>query len=250
MILAPEMGFVLSLLIKILLSVIIVFIVYNPKTVRLIAKETGYFLVVNFIFAGMMMFAASLPGINIVKYRNGAAYINLSFFSLVGACVICYAVTWILGRITNHKPTNLLFTAEIEHNGKVVRESALYDSGNAFRDPFTGESIIIADIGMIKNIVPGSIIEYYLTGEPSEGIKLLPCNTVASQALLPCFRADKVKISNEKMQYVLENAEIAVCDNGLDSIILPSDLTEKLERRKSFDKNTQQISEIHKGLFK
>ncbi len=250
MILAPEMGFVLSLLIKIILSAVIVFIVYNPKTIRLVAKETGYFLVVNFIFAGMMMFAASLPGIEIVQYRNGAAYINLSFFSLVGSCVICYGVTWLLGKVTNHKPSGLLFTIEIENNGKTVRESALYDSGNKLTDPFTGESIIIADIEMIRSIVPESVSEYYFSGVPSDGIKLIPCNTVARQTVLPCFRAEKVKIYNEKMQYILKNAEIAVTDNRLDSIILPSDMADNLERRKSSVENSQQISEAYKGLFK
>lgn len=250
MILVPEMNFFFSLALKILISLIIILIVYNPKTLRTVAKETGYFLVVNFIFAGMMMFAASLPGINIVQYRNGAAYINLSFFSLVGACVICYVVTCVLGKITNHKSVNLFYHIEIENNGKTLREKALYDSGNNLTDPFTGESIIVADIEMIRNIVPESINEYYLTRVPSEGIKLIPCNTVAAQTVLPCFRAEKVKIYNGKIQCVLKNAEIAVTDNRLDSIILPSDIAENLERRKNSCENTKQISETHKGMFK
>lgn len=248
-ILAPEMSLILSLLIKFLISLIIVLVVYKPQTVRIIAKETGYFLVVNFIFAGMMIFAASLPGINIVQYRNGAAYINFSFFSLVAACVICYAVTFILGKITNHKPINLIYSIEIRYGGNILHESALYDSGNALTDPFTGESIIIADIGMIGEIVPENIRDYYMTGVPSTGIKLIPCNTVASQTVLPCFRADEVKIFNENMQCVLKHAEIAVTDNGIDNIILPSNLAENLERRTGNDTNKKQISEIYKGYI-
>ncbi|MBR5233937.1 MAG: sigma-E processing peptidase SpoIIGA [Clostridia bacterium] len=248
LIFAPEMGLFVSLIVKFLFSLIIVCIVYKPKTVRLIAKDTGYFLVVNFIFAGMMMFAASLPGINLVQYKNGAAYINLSFFSLIGACFICYLVTCLLGKITNHKPDAVNFTAEIEHNGKKVCQCALYDSGNALRDPFTGESLIIADISMIRDIVPESICEYFLTGVPSSGIKLVVCNTVASQGLLPCFRVNKVKIYNKETQYIFENAEIAVTDRGLDNIILPSDLSEKTERRTGYDKKSEQISAADKGI--
>lgn len=246
-ILAPEMGLILSVLLKLLISLIMVIVVYKPGSVRIVLKETACFFVVNFVFAGMMMFAASLPGINLVEYRNGATYINLSFVSLIGACVICYIVTFLLGKITNHKPLNLMYSIEIEHNGIIMQSNALYDSGNALTDPFTGESIIIADIRMIKDIVPESISEYYLTGIPMSGIKLVPCNTVTNQTVLPCFRVDSVKIFNENMQCVLKQAEIAVTDNRLDNIILPSDVAEKLERRQGFGKNEKQISETYKG---
>lgn len=233
-ILAPELNFFISLVIKILFSLVIVVTAYNPKSLRKITKLTAYFFVVNFIFAGIMLFASSLPGISLVNYNNGAVYINLSFFSLVASCVVCYFVTWILGKITKHRETHgLVYSAEIFSQGKKIRCSALLDTGNSLTDPFTGESVVIADKETVSAILPESIIRYLLTGESEKGIKLIPCNTVSGRSLLACFRADNIRIADDKGVYVVENIEIAVSNARLDNLILPVDMFDKNERRKA-----------------
>lgn len=232
-ILAPDLGFFLSLLTKLLFSLIIVVSAYNPRSVAAIAKETGYFFVVNFIFAGMMLFASSLPGISIVNYNNGAAYINLSFFSLIAACVICYAVTVILGKITKYKATDtVIFNIEITSDGKTINCSAILDTGNSLTDPFTGESVIIADKFTLSEILPENIKNYLNTGNSESGIRLIPCKTVAGSALLPCFRAEKIRIKEKDSSYEIDNAEIAVSDQMMTEVILPSSICKTIERRK------------------
>lgn len=231
-ILAPEFGFFLSVITKVLFSLVIVITAYNPKSLRRIAKLTAYFFAVNFVFAGMMLFASSLPGISLVNYNNGAVYINLSFFSLVAACVVCYAVTCFLGKITKHRSTEgLLYSIEISSKGKTVKCSALLDTGNSLTDPFTGESLIIADKITVADILPQSIDTYLKNGECDTGIKLIPCRTVSSDTLLPCFRADYVKIKDDRSIRMINDVEIAVSNNMLDNVILPMDLFENNERR-------------------
>lgn len=230
---APDFGFVLSLLTKILFALIITVSVYNPKSLRVIAKETAYYFAVSFIFAGMMMFASSMPGISLVQYRNGAAYINLSFFSLIAACCLCYAVTCILGKVTKHKAAgDIRFAARIEHGGAAVTAQAMLDTGNSLTDPFTGEGVIVGDMKTLAAVVPENVRSYYSSSGNMGGIRLIPCKTVASDALLPCFRADCVKISGKNSSCTLKNAQIAVSRQQLDSLILPAMLFENSERRK------------------
>lgn len=231
-ILAPDLGFLLSLVTKLLFSLVIVISAYNPGSITAILKETGYFFVVNFIFAGMMLFASSLPGISIVNYNNGAAYINLSFFSLIAACVICYAVTVILGKITKHKAVDtVVFNAQITAEDKTVNCSAILDTGNTLSDPFTGESVIISDKFTLSDILPENISNYLRTGISENGIKLIPCNTVAGSTLMPCFRVSSIKIRNDDTFYEITNAEIAVSNQPLTEIILPSAIFNNNERR-------------------
>ncbi|MBO5955874.1 MAG: sigma-E processing peptidase SpoIIGA, partial [Clostridia bacterium] len=99
---APDMGLMLSLITKLLFSVIIVSAVYHPKRLKKLARETSYFFAVSFVFAGVMLCISSLPGISAVSYNNGIAYIDLSIFSLIAASVICYAVTVLLNRFTGY----------------------------------------------------------------------------------------------------------------------------------------------------
>lgn len=236
-ILAPDFGFFLSILTKLLFSLVIVVAAYNPKSITAIAKQTGYFFVVNFIFAGMMLFASSLPGISLVNYNNGTVYINLSFFSLVGACVICYAVTCILGKITKNKTADtVVFNIEIEADGKSINSSAILDTGNALTDPFTGESVIIADKFTLSDILPENVKNYLNTGNSENGIKLIPCKTVAGSALIPCFRADKIRIREENITNEINKVEIAVSNQPLTEVILPSAIYERREKNGSFAK--------------
>ena len=237
-ILAPEMGFALSLLVRLLISVIIVASAYKPKTLRLLAKQTAYFFTVNFIFAGVMLFASSLPGISIITYQNGTAYINLSFFSLIAASVICYCVTALLNRLSRHKGAHCqVHTAELSLGGRSVRCPAIADTGNALKDPYTGRSVIVADKSAISEILPESV-NAYLEGNAAEGIRLIPCRTVAGTSLLPCFRADTVTIKTDNGTVFAENEIIAVSNQRLTEIILPVSLFSERSNRNAATEHT------------
>lgn len=232
-ILAPDMGFLLSLMTKLLFSVIIVAAVYNPKDMRSIFRQTGYFFVVSFLFAGMMLFVGSLPGIHIVSYNNGAVYVDFSFLSLVAASALCYIITCILGKITGHRVCNTLCSVEIVVNGKTVTGQAIIDTGNTLCDPFSGESIVIADRFFLKTVLPPDV-KKYLDGmaEECEGIRLIPCSTVSADGLLPVFRAEMVRLRGDGFFCEMKRTPIAVSKNKMSSAIIPAELAVNCERRK------------------
>lgn len=229
---APEMGFALSLLIKLLFSVIITAAAYNPKSVRALLKQTGYFFAVSFMFAGIILFVSSLPGINLLTYNNGVVYIDLSLFSLIAASVICYSVTVILNKITRHKHENdILCSTKITVNGITVSAPSILDTGNTLTDPFTGESVIISDRFTLNSILPDNV-RLYLDGkaESCSEIRLVPCSTVTSESLLPVFRVDSVEISDGNNKFSIDSPLVGVCDKKLENIILPSDVSECKQR--------------------
>lgn len=232
-ILAPDMGFFLSVLTKLIFSLVIVTAVYNPKSIKAIFRETGYFFAANFIFAGVMMFISSLPKINIVNYNNGAVYINFSFFSLIAASVFCYGIICILNRLTKHKSCASFCNIVIEFEGKTVSGQAIIDTGNALQDPFSGEGVIVADIFFLEGIIPQNV-RMYLNGNENEcgGIRLIPCSTVSGGGLLPVFKADRVKIIGDDYICNLKKVNIAVSKTKMTSAIIPAELTANSERRK------------------
>lgn len=231
-ILAPEMGFLLSLTTKLLFSVIIVTCAFKPVSLAATAKATAYFFIVSFIFAGIMLFASSLPGISLVSYNNGAVYINFSFLSLVAACVICYIITTVLNRFSRHKGSHCeIYSAEIFLNSTSIKAPAIADSGNALKDPYSGKGVIIADRAALQAILPQNVREYLSGREDCGSIRLIPCRTVSGTALLPCFRADRIIIKADNAETVAENQLIAVSKERLTEIILPVSLIS--ERSKS-----------------
>lgn len=230
-ILAPEMGLIISLLIKLLFSLIIVVCAFNPRSFSAIARETAYFFAVNFIFAGIMLFVASLPGISIVQYNNGAVYINFSFISLIASCLVCYGVTVILGKFSKYKGANCeVMGAEIFVGGKSVKCAAIADTGNALTDPYTSKPLIVADKFTLTPVLPENVRKYLENGSCTDAIKLIPCKTVSGSSLMPCFKADKIIIKGEKLHLELSGREIAVSSQTLAEIILPPSILSERSR--------------------
>ncbi|MBQ8210632.1 MAG: sigma-E processing peptidase SpoIIGA [Clostridia bacterium] len=232
---APDMGLLLSLLTKLLFSLIIVSVVYKPRRLMITAKQTGYFFSVSFIFVGIMLCIASLPGVSLISYNNGVAYIDLSMFSLIAAAVICYAVTCILNSLTRHSAEGeILYNIKISHNGETVSLSSILDTGNGLTDPFNGESLIIAAQKDVAQLLSEDI-NNYLRGETDKcsSVRLVPCSTVAGQSLLPVFRADEVKITGGGMAVNIKNAGIAVCTAEIGNVILPSNIFDNCKRRRN-----------------
>lgn len=236
---APDMGLFLSLIIKLLFSIIITSVTYNPTNIKNILRQTAYFFAVSFIFAGMMIFASSLDGISIISYNNGAVYINFSFFSLIIASVICYCTTVLLNKFTRHKnESDILYNIKIEKDNFTVSYSSILDTGNGLKDPFTGESVIIAGIDTLKNVLPDDIRLYYDNkGEYCRNLRLVPCSTINNESVLPVFRADIAIISDGKTIIKLTKPMIAVTQKKLSHIILPPDIKIK-ERSYQNEKNT------------
>ena len=230
---APDMGFAVSLLVKLLFSVVITSVTYKSASVRAVLRNTGYFFAVSFIFAGMILFVASLPGISIVTYNNGAVYVELSFFSLVAASVICYIITLILNKITGHsRNSDITVNAEITASGQTLSCSAVIDTGNALTDPFSGENIIIGDKHILSSLLPEDIL-HYLEGnaEICSRIRIVSCATVSGNGLLPVFRAERLVIYGKEEKIIIRKPLIAVCDREISHIILPATLIEQEERR-------------------
>ena len=237
-ILAPDVGFILSLVTKLLFSVIIVVSVYNSRNIKTILTQAGVFFAVSFLFAGIMLFASSLPGISIIRYNNGAVYINLSFFSLTAACVLCYAVTCILAKVTKRKAVGEdSFSIKIISGEKTVTGRAFLDTGNALSDPFSGEAVIIAEKNFIKDVLPPDV-SLWLDGgsDKCEKVRLVPFSSVGNSGLMPAFKADKIIISDTKNEYIIKNAEIAVSSGSIPDALLPPEILTNTERSNKHDK--------------
>lgn len=223
---APDMGLILSLLTKLLFSLIIVSVVYNPKRIKAIAKQTSYFFAVSFGYAGIMLFISSLPGISILSYNNGIVYIDLSMFSLIAAAVVCYVVTVALNAFTRHSHDGaILYNIKIKCNGKSLSTASILDTGNSLTDPFSGESLIIASSKEVDALLSADI-KNYISGNTNkcEKLRLVPCTTIAGDTLLPVFRADEVQISGGGNNKQLCNVGIAVCSREIGNVILPSNI--------------------------
>lgn len=85
-----------------------------------------------------------------------------------------------------------LIPVAVTYRGKTVRLLALVDTGNALRDPITGESVTVLspEIGERLGIAKEVLREPARNMEP--GIRLIPARTVGGGGLLAAVRCERI----------------------------------------------------------
>lgn len=229
-ILLPEMNDFLSFLFKALTSAIIVFISFEPQSKRVFLRRYIYYMAVNFIFAGAVLFCCFLFSTPLIYYNNSNFYFDISApFLIVIATLTYILITVTVKRSDQPMHIQKFYDLEIRKSGETVKCTAFADTGNALKDVFTGDPIIVADYGVIDRLLPGAFRSYFVTDDAAENIdavaltegaeeiRLVPFSSVGGAGFLKAFRCDEIKITGDNKAYSLSHGYIAVYNGELSS---------------------------------
>ncbi len=219
-ILLPSLPFFLTMLIKVFSGVCVSLTAFGYRRLPDFVIDMLCFLVVSFMYAGLMLalwlFAAPMG----MFYRNGTAYFDIPIIVVAIITAAAYAVVRFLRYLSDKRSICVkVQDITIQHNGKQISLKAIPDTGNSLTDPFSGSPVVICAIKAVDTIIPDNI-RMYLSGEISklDGIRLAPCQTVAGTALIPLFKAECILINGRAI-----SAMIGVCrhDMGAECIFNP-----------------------------
>ncbi|MDS1029584.1 sigma-E processing peptidase SpoIIGA [Bacillota bacterium LX-D] len=233
----PELNWLLTCGIKLLFSLIIIFITFEFISWRNFLMAVGCFYLVSFVAAGAMLgaiyfFSTSSSAYNSV---NGVlTYLgNLQLGWLItGLCMIL-----ILGYFTVPylrqfmKPECFLMPVVIKVEGHSLSVQALLDTGNHLRDPFNKKPVMIIEYAAIKEILPSEICQILKGGEIGyeqfaqldsnsswySRLKLIPYGSIGESGLLLAFRPDLVSVQQGEKQVNLSDVVVAISNKNLSS---------------------------------
>ena len=177
-----------SFLIKTAVLALMVFVAFGAKSIKAFIKCCAAFFLSNFVFAGTMMALsiAIMPDFSI--YKNGIAYFDIDILTLTLGAVTCYLILTIIAKfIKSRTPQKSIFPIKIVYNGNSVEGKALFDSGNALYDCFSGKPVVIAEKDNIKSVFEKELSEM-------RNFRLIPFTTIKNGGALPAFMADRVEI--------------------------------------------------------
>lgn len=198
----PPCRFFITLLVKLMLAILLVFITFGFKSVKIWIKNTGIFFGVNFIFAGVMMalwFGLSPNG---MFYNNGIVYFNISPIILILGTVLAYLVIrsinfLLIRKVSNKKIMQIMIRVE----NKNQELDAFIDTGNRLHDPFMGLPVVVCEFNAVYKLIPPDLHNFFL--HPTNGgletvsnhawrrrIKLVPYNTVGQGGIIAAFEPD------------------------------------------------------------
>lgn len=204
-ILLPQLPFILNALIRSVSGAVITLAAFGYRRLSDFIIDMLCFLVISFMYAGLMgalwLYGAPFG----MYYHNGTAYFDIPMIVLAALTAAAYAVVRFL-RYLSDKRTISTETAKVEisYNATTVTLQGIPDTGNSLCDPFSGTPVMICELSVLKDILPENI-RSYISGNVDmvEGIRLVPCRTVGGSALIPVFKADSVSISGKRVSVLV-----------------------------------------------
>ena len=238
-----------NFLMKLILSIALVYIAYKPKTPRRLIKDLCIFYFVSFVFGGCVFALMYLLQPQMVQIRNGVfigAY-PMKVAIIGGIISFCFVQLSFKIVKTRLNKKDMLHAVQITINNKTVNVTALLDTGNLLKDPITGFPVIVVEHRVLDKIVPEQILKNLnkiIGGEIDEltnnvefsntisRFRMIPFSSLGKQnGLLLGIKADNVNIELNEKTECINNVIVGIYDksftkNGTYSAIFGLDILE------------------------
>lgn len=221
-----------SFLLKIVLSVLIVYIAFNPQNVRKMWKDLLIFYLTSFVFGG-----AAFALIYIVKpqdiiMKNGLFLGTYPLKTVILGAVIAFAVIIAAFSIVKSRISKKDMFCEIETkiNNKIVRTRAIIDTGNMLKEPITNTPVVVVEHTLLYECIPKEILsnlENIIGGDfkkiPEQikekyisELKLIPFSSLGKQnGMLLGIKPEYIKIIKEEEEEIKKNVIIGIYNKSL-----------------------------------
>lgn len=215
MVLFPSATILNSWPFKVLLSILMVLVAFTPKSPKEFLMLLICFYVVTFIFAGLAIALVFLWG-QTPELKNGIAYFSWSSPVKYLLIVAIAGLLLIKVFIKNIQKRKLAQSQIVELNAYINNTSCkltvLVDTGNELKDPLTGESVVVAEIYAVTNILPIALAEkilnskdeiedlsvYFSKDDNADRFRLIPFRSLGCEhGMLPGIKVDYIIFFNQ-----------------------------------------------------
>ena len=179
-----NLGLIMTLL-KIITAILMTVVTFGFKPIKRLLKSTFLLFAITFLFGGLMFAIYIFFDKDILIYSNGIVYFDIDLTFLIICTVVSYVVITLISKIIDKKaPKSKEYYVAVENAGKIISCTALMDTGNNLREPFSSYPVIMADKELFNKVFT------------EEKIRLIPVSTVNGESLIKAFRPEKITINN------------------------------------------------------
>ena len=153
--------FVSSIMMKIILSIIMVYISFNSKNYKELIKKTLFFYFTSFAFGGGALAVIYMVNTEKISIQNGIISGNYSVFTITCGVMIAFVVTLLSFKLIKNKisKNDLIRNITIKINNKYIKVKAMIDTGNFLKEPITNIPVIVVEDKLLRNIIHKEILD-------------------------------------------------------------------------------------------
>lgn len=221
-----------SIILKILLSIFIVYVAYNPQSVKKMWKCLLIFYLTSFLFGGIAFSLIYIVKPQNIIMNNGKLLGTYTFKMVIIGTVIGFFIILTSFKIVKNKITkeDMFCELEIKLNGNIITTKAMIDSGNLLKEPITNTPVIVVEHTILFDYLPKEILnnlDNILGGDfenVSEDIrenyisklKFIPFSSLGKQnGILIGIKPEYVKIIQDDKEVKIESIIIGIYNKSL-----------------------------------
>lgn len=223
-----------SFILKIILSIMIVYIAYYPQTLKKMWKELLFFYLTSFVFGGVAFSLIYIVKPQEIIMKNGLFLGTYPLKTVILGAIVAFVIIITAFKIIKSKISKKYLICEItvEIEGKKIITKALIDTGNMLKEPITNTPVVVIEHTLLYDVIPKEILnhlEEIIGGDfkeiPEEiknkyvsKLKLIPYSSLGKQnGMLLGIKAKKLIIvkGEEKEKIEKENIILGIYDKSL-----------------------------------
>ncbi len=199
-----------SFFMKVLLSVIMVYVAFKNQTAKSLVKNLLLFYLSSFVIGGCSLALLYMISPQNILIKDGVFIGTYPMKITLIAGIIGFTLVQISFALNKRqiKQKDLICDLEIGINKKSITIKAYMDSGNVLKDPLTEDPVVIVEKSKMEKIVHLDRLEIYgegysnyERGDDKLKIRLIPFKSIGSQnGMLIGIKPEYIKINyNEKI---------------------------------------------------
>lgn len=221
-----------SIILKIILSVLIIYIAFNPQNIKKMCKDLLLFYLVSFVFGGAAFALIYIIKPQNILMKNGlflGTYTlkTVMLGAVVAFCIIIGAFAIIKNKISKK---DMFCEIEILINQKKIKTKAMIDTGNMLKEPITKVPVIVVEHILLYSCMPKEILNNLkeIMGGDFKNIpcdiqekyisklKLIPFSSLGKQnGMLIGIRPEYVKVITDEQEKINKNVIIGIYEKSL-----------------------------------
>lgn len=210
-----------TLILKLLLSITMVYIALTPKTIKKCLKQLLIFYLTSFTFGGTAFALLYFIKPSEILIRNGIYIGSYPLKIAILGGIVGFVIVVVAFKIAKGKMTskNMYCKTKIQIGGKQIQSISMIDSGNLLREPISGNPVVVVETSILQDIIPNQILEN--TEEIIEGrtnqvpkeyankLRIIPFTSLGTpNGMLLGLKADKITINHDDEE--IENKDIII----------------------------------------
>ena len=221
-----------SIILKIILSVLIIYIAFNPQNIKKMCKDLLLFYLVSFVFGGAAFALIYIIKPQNILMKNGlflGTYTlkTVMLGAVVAFCIIIGAFAIIKNKISKK---DMFCEIEILINQKKIKTKAMINTGNMLKEPITNVPVIVVEHILLYSCMPKEILNNLkeIMGGDFKNIpcdiqekyisklKLIPFSSLGKQnGMLIGIRPEYVKVITDEQEKINKNVIIGIYEKSL-----------------------------------